>query len=1076
MKKKEGWCFEKLVIVAIVAVLMVSFAALTAYATEGQEARSTIGPQGMKSAITRGSAILPPGSSKVVERPSTETEPIHNPAGSQMLVAGLTTVPTCNGYIDAAEWADAYMYDISDTTGQEDGIPDPPGTVYLWLKQDDNGIYFAIRNNADQTLDDWDQVGLYFDDNHDGCFPASATNEGNNWLIYLAAGSQVQWRWLQDFDCGYPPNYVCYWDNYGGLYYWTPPCFGIGIGPTGVVDYEAMIPYGAVDEYLDLVMPPDSLGAFIMCFDMATYEFHGEWPDQGRSSTWAEPCYYGDLICETEEEWSNHKMHFPQLPDLIGWDVNATDPKTLADDWQCSRTGPVEDIHFWGSWKDLDGNPYTDDFLTPMPFFRLSIHRNVPADPDTPWSRPGELLWFWEGEIAGTPSEPPTLEGWIDPNTGEVVPNDHVPYWQYDFYFGQAVPPPEPFYQYRDSIYWLDISALYIQPPYQWGWKNSRDHFADDATYTDNAPVGPWYPIIEPPRYNEFSVAFGPDGFPLGWDGTNYYGEGFYEYEYWWNMWFYDNPFTYDQPKLGVIEFYVEPIGPTPYLEFAINWSSDVWSLEGVPGRPPLPGPEEIYVERQVFGPLPPEGQYSFPIDIPYNPEWISVDFVAMDVFISGWTQHECVGTSLDLAFVITGPECRPSIDVEKKVWDEANQDWVDSIDMDVCNYAEFLMTIHNDGTCCDLTDIIVEDFMDASLEFVYATPPPDYVDPIPEGTLIGWSFPGPLPVCNTIDITVTAHVVGPGCHLDSNYVSVQGFCESTAEYVTDEDVAYVHATEEPWPDHKMHFPQLPDPEGWDVVATQGYVSHPGIVLADDFRCTKTGPITDVHLWGSWLWDIEVPIHGFWLSIHENIPGPPYSMPGPELWSAYVTDFEVVLEGQGLQGWYDPWFGWPEHPNHQMYYRYDIDSLPDPFYQDSGTIYWLNVMADLGPPGYPGVPEPPQWGWKTSLDHFEDVGVWGIFGEPGFWEPLYDPFTGGPLDFAFVITGGVLCGDANGDGMIAAGDIVYLISYLFRSGPPPVPLCIGDANCDGAVAAGDIVYLISYLFRSGPPPCPYCCP
>jgi hypothetical protein len=350
--------------------------------------------------------------------------------------------------------------------------------------------------------------------------------------------------------------------------------------------------------------------------------------------------------------WPNHKMHFPQLPDLIGWDVNAVFPKTLADDWQCSHTGPVEDIHFWGSWKDLDGDPYSDDVFTPMPFFQISIHSNIPADADTPWSRPGELLWLWEGEIPGTPSEPPSWEGWIDPNTGEVLYNDHVPYWRYDL-----VDIPDPFIQQKDSIYWLDISALYIQPPFQWGWKNSTDHFMDDATYTDNAPIGPWIPIIEPPRYNDFLVQFGPDGIPFAWDGTNYYGEGFYGYEYWWNMWFYDNPFTYAQPKLGVIEFYVDPIGPQPWLEFAINWSSDLWSLEGEPGRPPLPGPEEFYVERQIIGPLEPYGFYSFPIDIPYNPEWISVDFVAMDVVISGWTQHECVGTSLDLAFVITGEE-----------------------------------------------------------------------------------------------------------------------------------------------------------------------------------------------------------------------------------------------------------------------------------------------------------------------------------------------------------------------------------------------------------------------------------
>jgi hypothetical protein len=256
--------------------------------------------QPVKNATPTGPALLLSKPSKVVERPPVE--PIHNPAGSQMFVAGLTIPVTCDGSIDATEWSDAYMYDVSDTSGQEDGIPDPLGTVILWLKQDDNGVYFAIRNNADAVLDEYDQCGLYFDDNHDGCWPASATNEGNNWLVYSAAGSFVAWRWWQDYDCGYPPNYVCVYNNVLYPYNWSPPCFGIGIGPTGVVDYEVMIPYGATDEHLDLTMPPDSLGFFMYCMNQGTGDFHGEWPSQGYLNTYNEPCYYGHLICETGED------------------------------------------------------------------------------------------------------------------------------------------------------------------------------------------------------------------------------------------------------------------------------------------------------------------------------------------------------------------------------------------------------------------------------------------------------------------------------------------------------------------------------------------------------------------------------------------------------------------------------------------------------------------------------------------------------------------------------------------------------------------------------------------------------
>lgn len=58
-------------------------------------------------------------------------------------------------------------------------------------------------------------------------------------------------------------------------------------------------------------------------------------------------------------------------------------------------------------------------------------------------------------------------------------------------------------------------------------------------------------------------------------------------------------------------------------------------------------------------------------------------------------------------------------------------------------------------------------------------------------------------------------------------------------------------------------------------------------------------------------------------------------------------------------------------------------------------------------------------------------------------------------------------GDANRDGEIEVGDVVYLISYLYRGDDPPDPLLAGDATCDGDVNVDDVVNLISYLFRNG---------
>ena len=61
-------------------------------------------------------------------------------------------------------------------------------------------------------------------------------------------------------------------------------------------------------------------------------------------------------------------------------------------------------------------------------------------------------------------------------------------------------------------------------------------------------------------------------------------------------------------------------------------------------------------------------------------------------------------------------------------------------------------------------------------------------------------------------------------------------------------------------------------------------------------------------------------------------------------------------------------------------------------------------------------------------------------------------------------------GDVNADSVINLGDVVYLISYLYKGGPEPSPVEAGDCNCDGIVDVGDIVYLVSYLYKGGPPP------
>lgn len=68
----------------------------------------------------------------------------------------------------------------------------------------------------------------------------------------------------------------------------------------------------------------------------------------------------------------------------------------------------------------------------------------------------------------------------------------------------------------------------------------------------------------------------------------------------------------------------------------------------------------------------------------------------------------------------------------------------------------------------------------------------------------------------------------------------------------------------------------------------------------------------------------------------------------------------------------------------------------------------------------------------------------------------------------------ILCGDADGSGVLDLADVTFLVNYLYSNGPAPVPLAAGDQNCDGRINLTDCSYLISYLFDLGgsQPCCP----
>ncbi len=102
---------------------------------------------------------------------------------------------------------------------------------------------------------------------------------------------------------------------------------------------------------------------------------------------------------------------------------------------------------------------------------------------------------------------------------------------------------------------------------------------------------------------------------------------------------------------------------------------------------------------------------------------------------------------------------------------------------------------------------------------------------------------------------------------------------------------------------------------------------------------------------------------------------------------------------------------------------------------------------------------------------------------PGRSEDIYyykvrgkdaDDQWSGYSDYAKVVVGSpqeYVCGDANGDGLLNAPDIVYLVQYILSTGPEPLYFGQGDVDECGNINISDVAYLLSYTYYSGPAPC-----
>ncbi len=200
----------------------------------------------------------------------------------------------------------------------------------------------------------------------------------------------------------------------------------------------------------------------------------------------------------------------------------------------------------------------------------------------------------------------------------------------------------------------------------------------------------------------------------------------------------------------------------------------------------------------------------------------------------------------------------------------------------------------------------------------------------------------------------------------------------------------------------KMHYPQYPDPDGWDIDMTN-------YTLADDFRCMQSGPITGIHFWFSWHYgegDDEA-IRKVHASIHDNVPAPAnggFSHPGVLLWERDFVDFEIAGPFYGVQGWDNPTFNEDgtecAYEDHFQFYLMNLKVPEDEaHWQERDTIYWLDLHVEtVGG----------EVGWKTTFpwEIYEDPAVYLVDDVAGgeIWEPILVCEENMWTDLAFVIT------------------------------------------------------------------------
>jgi|GEM_PF-1042267 len=232
-----------------------------------------------------------------------------------------TNIPVIDGVFNSSEWSDAWVKNI--TLG---GNP-----VQLYIKNSGSMLYLAVVDQS-HTLYDVDQIGIYFDKDHNHLWDSfTPSGEGNFWVMWNAANSQTDLEFRGIY--GNPPSFETPILNPTGL------AGAIGSAATESI-YET-----AIDLTTSKLTaaPGSTIGIYIFSYDSYSGIMTGAFPEF-LGSSFADPSLYGNLTLGKDVNAPVISVFPQQISQTVNSDTVVTSTFTIKNLGQSSLTFNLQDV------------------------------------------------------------------------------------------------------------------------------------------------------------------------------------------------------------------------------------------------------------------------------------------------------------------------------------------------------------------------------------------------------------------------------------------------------------------------------------------------------------------------------------------------------------------------------------------------------------------------------------------------------------------------------------------------------------------------------------------------------------